>query len=333
MNVLGGMAEGASAHALAGASLWGVPSPFFWTAAVLLALGGVVVPRLLAFRRATPSAHRNWATDHARAPAFVSLGETRWRIEDVRDFIWTGPTSGTPRWENREVDLVDLKTAWLVVTPFRTRWRGLAHTFVTFEFETDRASAPTDRASARSDSASATTATPPTAPPASTFLAISVEARRQVGERYSFLKGALRHFELLYVAADEADMLHLRALHRQDEVHLYPLALDPETLRKLFRSYAEGANTLRSNPAFYHTILDNCTTRILDHLDAVRPVRVPRGYETFFPGHVDALFLRVGLLAQQGSIETIRHESRVNDRAAALRNADDFSLAIRGRLR
>jgi hypothetical protein len=263
--------------------------------------GAAFLHWFLVVRPRRPSAHRNWATDHAEASEFIPHENGRWTIRHVRRFTWTGPTSGTPRWEDWELDLSTLTRVWLAVTPFRERWRGFAHTFVSFEFADGR------------------------------FLALSVEARREVGERYGFVKGIQRTFEILYVAADEADLIHLRALHRRDEVHLYPLALDPAQGRALFESFARGANTLRDAPCFYHTTRDNCTTRILDHLEPVLGRRIPRGFETFFPGHMDALFLREGLLAVTGSLAEVRAASRMNGHAEAHAGSTSISRAIRAR--
>jgi len=276
-------------------------SPLVFGAAILglMALGICAVW----VARARPSAHRDWATDHARAPKFTPLADDIWEIRDVRTFQWTGPTSGTPQWEDRLYDLSELSRAWLVITPFSPKWRGLAHTFVTFEFSG------------------------PTTP--HPFLALSVEARREVGERFGFLKGMLRRFELLYVAADEADVIELRALHRKDGVYIYPLELDPDTLRNLFLAYARAANALREAPAFYNTVTDNCTSRILDHLDAVRPHPIPRGFRTFFPGFLDAQLQGTGLIDPLCPLDVLRASGRMNEPAAKFQGSPDFSRSIR----
>ncbi len=54
------------------------------------------------------------------------------------------------------------------------------------------------------------------------YLCVSIETRKETGETYSTLKGFFRQYELIYVVADERDLIRLRTNLRQGEtVYLY----------------------------------------------------------------------------------------------------------------
>ncbi len=247
----------------------------------------------------TPSHHREWTGEHAVLPRFrVEDGVVT--VEGVRNFRWHDGESGEPRWETRSYRLEHLHRLWLAVTPFTTLWRGPAHTLLSFQFGED------------------------------TFLAVSVEARREVGETFGIVKGMLRRFELIYVAGDERDLVGLRAVHRPDQVFLYPVRVREEGVRTIFLQVAGSANRLLDHPEFYHTVTNNCTTRIVDHVNAVTPRRIPRwDWRILIPGYSDALAWKLGLLDVEGTVAQARRRWFVNHRAERWIDAPDFSLRIR----
>jgi len=246
----------------------------------------------------SPAVDRDWIEEHSVAPEFIVDGD-RLTVRGVRNFAWAGASSYEPRWEDREYDLAALQRVWYILTPFSTAWRGPAHALVSFEFEGDE------------------------------FLAISVEARREVGEKYGLVKGMFRRFELIYVAGDERDLVGLRALHRGDSVYTYPARASAEGARALLLDMAEEANRLRTNAAFYHTVFDNCTTRIVDHVNRVTDTPVGRSWKILLPGYSDALAHELGLLDAEGSLEETRARWFANERAREWDGAEDFAARIR----
>jgi len=270
--------------------------PWIWSVTLLLLLGGILLTGLLL--RSTPRGDRDWAPEHAVAPEIRVEGD-RVTVEGVRNFRWTGRASAEPRWETRQVYLSDLVGVWYGVGPFTPVWRGPAHTFLSFEFAKG------------------------------TFLVVSIEARREVGEPYSFIRGTLRRFELLYVFGDERDLIAHRAIHRADQIHLHRLLLSPEQGRALLLDVAAGAESVRTQPTFYHTVQDNCSTRILAHLNAVLTTPLPRSCQILLPGYSDALLYRRGLLDTSLPLSVKRAQGLVNERAVRWQDAPDFSLRIR----
>jgi hypothetical protein len=262
-------------------------------AALLLAAALALV---WALRR--PSLERQWAPDQAVLPAAIFEGN-RVRVEGVRNFRWHDSTSFTPAWETREYDLDQLESAWYVLVPFSDHWRGPAHAFVSFGFADGR------------------------------YLAVSVEARREVGERYGVISGMLRRFELIYVVGDERDLIGRRAVFDEDEVYLYPIKGDKEGYRHVLVAMLERANALRARPEWYNTLTNNCTLNLVRHVNALLPGRIPMDWRIAIPGYSDELVHQVGLIDTTGNLTEQRARFLVNAKARAALDAPDFSRLIR----
>jgi hypothetical protein len=91
----------------------------------------------------------------------------------------------------------------------------------------------------------------------------------------------------------------------------------------------EAANQLASEPAFYGTIRNNCTTRILLHANTVAPDPIPWSIRILLPGYSDALALEAGLLDTDLSLDEARAHHRINERARAVAGERDISNLIR----
>jgi len=189
---------------------------------------------------------------------------------------------------------------WFGVSPFGANRRGPAHVFPSF---------------GSSDSQ---------------YVAISVEARKEVGEEYSVWKGLLKRYELMYVIADEHDVIPLRTEVWGDPVHLYPTRATPEQARQIFVRMLERAEALRTRPVFYNTVSNNCTSNIVEPINEIATRRIRFGLDLLLPGYSDARAHRLGLLDTDPPLEEARRVSLVNDRMAAALDEAEFSLRIRG---
>jgi len=268
-------------------------------------LAGILLPGLLicgaaaiAWSRIEPRNDRRWIPEQARL-ARASFYEDSVVIENVRNFDWSANGDPAPRWETRTYDLRAIESVWYLLSPFGERFRGPAHAFLSFGFADG------------------------------SYVSISVEARKQEGETYSLLKGMLKRFELMYVIGSEPDFIGLRTLRFDNDVFLYPVRATQDAARTLFLDMLEAANQLASKPAFYGTIRNNCTTRILLHANTVAPDPIPWSIRILLPGYSDALALEAGLLDTDLSLEEARAHHRINERARAVAGERDFSNLIR----
>lgn len=233
--------------------------------------------------RRAPRTDRDWAADQA-VPARVELADGRVHIENVRDFRHAPDGTFVEGYRDVTWDVDDVQRVWFVLAPFARRWRGLAHGFLSFELTGDR------------------------------FLSISVEARREAGEEYSLLGGLLRRYELTYVVGTEEDVVGLRAV-RGDTLFVYPSRASPEQARELFVDMLERAERLRTEPEFYHTVVNNCMTNVRDHVNRLEGVGLPYGWGVLLPGYSDRLALDHGLLDTDRSLDEARRRFRVDERA------------------
>ena len=69
-------------------------------------------------------------------------------------------------------------------------------------------------------------------------LCFSIKTRKEIGESYSAIGGFFRQFELIYVAADERDVIRGRTnFRRGEDVYLYRTTVPPEKARERFMDY------------------------------------------------------------------------------------------------
>jgi len=101
-------------------------------------------------------------------------------------------------------------------------------------------------------------------------VAFSIEARKEKDEGYSSIKGFFKQYELIYVVADERDVIRLRTDYRdpQEDVYVYRTRITPENARRLFMEYVNQINELKDKPEFYNTLTTNCTTNVVRHIRA-----------------------------------------------------------------
>jgi hypothetical protein len=262
---------------------------------LVVACAAVVV----AWSSISPSSDRHWIPEQTRLPQASIRGDSV-RIHNVRDFTYTARHDFTSRYDDRAYDLGKLVSVWYVLTPFTERWRGPAHSFVSFGFADSQ------------------------------FVSISVEARREPGETYDAVKGLFKRFEIMYVIGDERDLIGQRAAFSTERVYLYPIKSSPERMRQMFLSMLERANKLREQPEFYNTLTNNCTSNVVAHVNQIAPRTVPAGIKTILPGYTDEVAHSLGLIDTDLDIARARERYLVNARAKQFIRDSLFSFRIRG---
>ena len=244
-----------------------------------------------------PRSDRQWVPQQAVMAHAEIRGDSVY-VNRVRNFSYTAEEVFTSAYDDRRYDLNKLETVWFVVTPFSKRWRGPAHTFVSFGFADSQ------------------------------YVGISVEARREPGETYGALTGLFRQFELIYVIGDERDLIGSRALGGYD-VYVYPIRASPERIRALFLEMLARSNALATRPEFYNTLTNNCTSNVVDHVNHIAPRAVPHGIKTVLPGYADEVAYSLGLIDNSISLDEARARFRVNDQARRFLASPNFSRRIR----
>lgn len=245
----------------------------------------------------SPSNDRQWVANLAQLPR-ITFDENTVTIQSIRNTEYRTADDYTPTYDDRTFDLRSIKSVDFAVVPFENA-EAAAHTFLIFGFEDGER------------------------------LAISVEVRREREESYSPLKGLLRQFELTYVITDERDAILLRTKHRGDRVYLYETKTSKKTVRAMFESMLRRANKLRTQPEFYNTLTNNCSTSILLHYNLVNDRKLPASLKVLFSGYSDELVHALGLIASQLPFERLRQISEITEKANRFSEAADFSRRIR----
>jgi hypothetical protein len=243
----------------------------------------------------SPSNQRDWADDVAETTTVTQEGSIA-TISHVRNFDWRSPTDYTAHWESRQYDLNQLRTVDMLLS----YWTGpaIAHTLVSFGFDDGR------------------------------FLVFSVEIRKERHEAFSEIGGFFKQFETSIIAADERDIIRLRTNIRGEDVYLYRIDMSRNAMRQLFLAYAEEANRLAEEPRYYHSIIANCTTIVYHMVRQIIP-GLPLDYRLLLSGYLPEYLYNIGGLDSTQSLEALRQQGRITERAIVSDRDPGFSQAIR----
>lgn len=257
----------------------------------------LVIVLLLSLQFIRPSNDRDWMLDQQILP-YAEFNNNLVTVYNIRNFEYASTTSYAPRYYDKTFDLDKIKKVYYVVEPF-SGYVGAAHTLLSFEFEDN------------------------------TFVAISVEIRKEKDEKFSALKGLFRQYELMYVVADERDVVKLRSNYRKDQVYVYPIKTSKENIALLFKDMLTRANELKDEPAFYNTLTNTCTTNIAKHANKIMDQRVPFSFDLLFPAKSDRYAYDLGLIDTDLPFEDAREKFNINSRALMYADDPNFSVRIR----
>jgi len=237
-----------------------------------------------------------WQPDVAQL-AWAEINGDEVTLHNVRNCEYRSEEDYTPRWETRNLHLSQITGIDIAITYWGSPW--MAHPIISFQFAD--------------------------APP----LCFSIETRKKLGQSYSAIGGLYRQYELIYIAADERDVLRLRTNFRKDEdVYLFRSAATPAQARERFGEYLRSLNDLRANPRWYNAITTNCTTAIRQQHPTAD--RMPWDWRLLLNGKGDELMYERGSIATAGlPFAELKRRALVNPAARAANNALDFSARIR----
>jgi hypothetical protein len=243
------------------------------------------------------SNERTWASDHALL-AHADFHGREVAIHNIRNCSYTTADDYELRYYNKTYDLNKIRSVDFIMVPFADLPQ-IAHVMLSFGFEDDQ------------------------------YVCVSVEIRREKGEKYSPIAGFFGKYELMYVVGDERDLIQLRSIHRLDDVYVYRTRATPEQARMLFVDMLERANKLTKEPEFYNTVTNNCTTNVVHHINKLWPNRIAYNVQVIMPGYSDRMANTLGLLDTDKSFAETRALARVNRLAYEHRDSPRFSAMIR----
>ncbi len=264
-----------------------------WLAKALVAVGFAGV--LGWWLTLKPSNDRPWQPDVAQT-GWAEINGDQVTLHNVRNCDYRTETDYTPQWGTRTVDLSKLRGVDLAINYWGSAW--MAHPIMSFQFED--------------------------APP----VCFSIETRKEVGESYSAIGGLYRQYELIFVCAEERDVIRVRTNYRHGEdIYLYRTTMKPEKARERFLEYVASMNALRDKPRWYNAATTNCTTSIrTQHASAER---APWDWRILFNGYADQMLYERHALAGDLPFPELKKHALIDEAAKAADADPDFSARIR----
>ena len=266
------------------AAMWALSAGF--TLWVTSALGLSILCCMAWYLTRIPRNDRDWIPE-TRHGVTATFG-AQVRLHHMRRFRWASKTTFSEDWEDGVYDPATITSVDL----FLSVWANprIAHTMAGFGFADGR------------------------------HVVFSGETRRVQGDRFSITGGFFRRFELVLLATDERDAIHLRAEVRGESVFRYPVAMTPAAAQALFLAYAQLGNDLAASPRWYNTVTANCTTVPYRLVKAVTPW-VRFGWPVLVSGYLPEYLARIGVLP--GGAD------RATARVPLVGDVVDYSAAIR----
>jgi Domain of unknown function (DUF4105) len=265
----------------------------FWhkVGAIALLFGGVLAWWLTLL----PTNDSDWQPDVAQN-AWADIQGDEVTLHNVRNCDYRTDTDYTPHWETRTVRLSQITGIDLAIDYWGSPW--IAHPIASFQFAD--------------------------APP----LCFSIEIRKKLGQTYSTIGGLYRRFELIYIVADERDVIRVRTNYRKENIYLYRTTISSAQARERFLEYIHSLNALRNKPRWYNAITTNCTTSIRTQHPANE--RVPWDWRILLNGKADELLYERHLIVTGGlPFSELKTRSLIDSRARAANDSPDFSKLIR----
>jgi hypothetical protein len=247
-----------------------------------------------------PSNVGDWLPDVARL-AWAEIDGDQVTLHNVRNCEYRTETDYTPHWETRIVRFSQITGIDVAMNYWGSPW--IAHPILSFQF---------------ADAAP---------------ICFSIETRKKRGQTYSAIGGLYRQFALIYIVADERDVIRVRTNYRQGEdVYLYRTTVTPEQARARFREYVVSLNRLHEQPRWYNAITTNCTTSIRQQHATAQ--RIPWDWRILANGKADELMYERQTIATGGdlSFDELKRRALINSAAKAANDAEDFSRRIRENL-
>jgi Domain of unknown function (DUF4105) len=259
-----------------------------------------------------PANDRAWQPNVSQAP-WAEISGDRVTIHNFRNCYYRQASDFTCEWLTKTVALSRLRGVDLFMDDWGLHW--IQHPIISFRFSTD------DRSHDSDDD----------------YIAASIEARYQVDQSYSAIRSFFRQFTLVFVLANERDLIRLRTNYRSGEkVYLYHLTANPDSARQLFLRYLHEANYLHDHPRWFNAATDNCTTNLFAQMEATGYLPPGHGYKNpryswwiLLNGWVPEMLYRRGTIAGNLPFDELKQRAYINPVANTLNDAPDFSREIR----
>ncbi len=245
---------------------------------LLVLLTAVFVLLIFVFVR-EPSLSRTWDEDVSILAGVEISNDATVSLTQIRDWRYAISSISSKSYFDASFDPKDIVAMWMYEQQLDAS--GLiAHTFLVFEFAESY-----ERGR---------------------YLGLSVETRREQGEEYSIIGGALRSFEITHIWATERDLVTRRVQFLDYPLTRYQLEIPAEYRSQIFSKFAKETQSLASVPRWYNTVSNNCTSSLIKYVNESEPGAIPFHYSYALTGKVDEYLEQLGYKAPDYSLHINR---------------------------
>lgn len=249
----------------------------FGTTVRILFILALVVVLVVSLRQ--PSLSRAWDEDVRTLAGVEILSDEAVTLTRIRDWSYTIGSVSSKDYLDATFDPNDIVAIWMYEQQLSTS--GLiAHTFLVFEFDE---SYERER-----------------------YLGLSVETRREQGETYSVIRGALRAFEITHIWATEKDLVTRRVQYLDYPLTRYRLEIPAQFRSRIFLKFVKETQSLASVPRWYNTASNNCTSSLIQYVNESEPGAIPFHYSYVLTGKVDEYLEQLGYKARGSALHITR---------------------------
>lgn len=281
---------GAIYYDACGGAMWGRLFAFAWLLGVValfaawqplwqpfVVLLAVSIAFLVWWMRLRPRQDRVWEPTAAVLPRVIRTGDV-FTIENVRNFEYRTLDDYVQKFETRAYRLANLRGLEIVFFTWGSPWMN--HPAFIFDFGEDGR------------------------------ICMSIEVRFRKGQKYSVVRSLYRQQELIFLAADERDVILRRTKYAQGEGgYLYRFIADLSEIRAAFLDYVDAINSLYDTPRWYHALFANCTTSFYRLANS----RWRLDWRVFVNGRLDRALYSAGRLDHSVPFPELRRRAYLND--------------------
>lgn len=242
-----------------------------------------------------PSHSRDWESGQGVLPKIL-ISESDVKIINYRDYLWDAD-GHEEVYRDYEFSVSEIDGLDVFISHF-SESESVAHIFLSFSV-------------ANGDN-----------------VVISLESRREKGEKFSPFLGLFRQYEIIYIVGSESDIIGLRTGVRDERVFHYPVNASREGIQKLFTELAVDINTIYDNPKFYNTLLHNCTNELTRSVEKISDISFPLTWKILFPGRFDEVLYDLKLIPHNESFTNIEKRHEIDNELLDHRE-DDYSQRLR----
>lgn len=226
-----------------------------------------------------PSLNRAWDEDVSVLAGVDISPDEIVTLTRIRDWQYSVNSITSKSYFDMSFDPHDIVDMWMYEQQLDS-YGLIAHTFIVFEFDESY-----ERAG---------------------YLGLSVETRREQGETYSLIGGALRSFEITHIWATENDLVTRRVQFLDYPLTRYRLTIPAEYRSRIFLKFAEETQGLALKPRWYNSASNNCTSSLIKYVNASKPGAIPLHYSYALTGKIDEYLEELGYKAPGYALQVTR---------------------------